>query len=1109
MNTLPGVLDAVFGWCLRASVEGAVVAAVILAGRAALRRRMPGTLAYWLWVVLLLRLVLPWTPESAVSVFNLFPRAQRVAVELPSVGAMLPQAETSALASPPRSLDASPTPEAIEAPRDLPGAAASWSMPRNRPAWGWLAGVAAGLAWPVANAYRFRRRALRSQVMYDARLGELLEECKALMGVSAPVELRACDAVTSPALLGFLRPRLLLPPALTTALGGEELRFIFLHELAHLKRCDILVNWLLTAVQALHWFNPLVWYAFGRMRADREMACDALALSRLGEEEARNYGHTLLRLFEAVTSPRGVPSVAGIAESGSLLKRRIAMIARFRQRSLGWTLAGFGLMLTACATLLTAATPERADSTVAQTPTAAHNEATPAEAQAVEEAVPDAEPRDDFAKRVESFRVGTAKPEEALKVFGEPMLYTSGGQSYSADKLPEHYWMEYDDGFSVIVQNRRVLELRFLNESTYRYKGQVGIGDTLEEAMAVLGPPLKVLDGQPYHAVKDVLYKNANGTPGCAYFRCSAKGVEVMVQEGKVHGLALFEPTRPEAPKKPRTAVAQAARPIPQESAAPAKAEAPTPPTTPAEAQDVQLFSRKIESFPIGRGTVQNLLAVFGRPERMDVDSNASPTGRIGYRRGFAAFVANNVVKELRFEGQGDYRYAGRLGIGSSLDDAVAVLGTPVETITGQPNTYQDNVLYTKVDGVSGDGYYACSAKGVRLFFEKDRVSCMYLTEQFVAPGLTQPSAPLQPAPARPSQPAAPLQPASAPTPAAQPAEAAPVSAATQLHAFEDVRDRDLSKLTFEDGMLPVSTLTFNEKTTWPTTERMGAWKPSLLLQAAKEPGLGIGEVHAQGITGKGVTVAIIDQPLDPAHPEFAGKFEEYQDFGCESHSSMHGPAVTSLLVGNACGTAPGARLYYAAVPSWKKDARYYADALDWLTQVNSGLPEDRKILCVSVSAAPTGPNSPFEIGGERWIKAVVRAERSGMLVIDCTQGHGFVSMCYTDPEAPEDVTRCRPGSRKDGGSGVRGRVCAPNSPRTVAEQTEQGGFGYAYWGQGGLSWSVPYVAGVLALGKEAAPQLSAQQLKSALFESTYSLPDDLSAKIINPVAFVEAVRRK
>lgn len=96
-----------------------------------------------------------------------------------------------------------------------------------------------------------------------------------------------------------------------------------------------------------------------------------------------------------------------------------------------------------------------------------------------------------------------------------------------------------------------------------------------------------------------------------------------------------------------------------------------------------------------------------------------------------------------------------------------------------------------------------------------------------------------------------------------------------------------------------------------------------------------VSELHAQGITGENVTVAIIDQPLLLDHPEYADKIEQYHTVGLtekDRPSSMHGPAVTSLLAGNIIGTAPGVKLYYVAIKAWKRSApEMGTQALDWL----------------------------------------------------------------------------------------------------------------------------------------------------------------------------------
>lgn len=327
---------------------------------------------------------------------------------------------------------------------------------------------------------------------------------------------------------------------------------------------------------------------------------------------------------------------------------------------------------------------------------------------------------------------------------------------------------------------------------------------------------------------------------------------------------------------------------------------------------------------------------------------------------------------------------------------------------------------------------------------------------------------------------------------------------AAGIKAYDDVRpnlrypgavNKDLTKADPAEVEKLAPTFWYNQDTVWPNTCKALAAK---LLEDSKSPGLGVGDLHKSGITGKGVNVAIIDQPLFDDHPEFTGKIAAYKNLctGEGSDTSMHGPAVASLLVGKTIGTAPGAKLYFVAAPSWLADAAYYAKAIEWIIEQNTKLPKAAKIRVVSVSAAPSGPGSPFEKNNDQWDAARERAENAGILVLDCTEDHGIIGGCSygTDPEKPNQcVAR---------GSG--NRILAPTSPRTTAEEYTKGVFKYQRTGSGGLSWAIPYVSGVLAMGWQVAPELSNEKMISLLKQSACEKD---GCKIIDPVAFLKLVK--
>lgn len=282
------------------------------------------------------------------------------------------------------------------------------------------------------------------------------------------------------------------------------------------------------------------------------------------------------------------------------------------------------------------------------------------------------------------------------------------------------------------------------------------------------------------------------------------------------------------------------------------------------------------------------------------------------------------------------------------------------------------------------------------------------------------------------------------------------------------------------------------------------------MLEACKDPGLGVRSLQARGITGRGVNVAILDQPLLTDHPEFADRIAAYYDTGCEGETgSMHGPAVASLLAGKTIGVAPDANIYYAAWPSWLKDSRYAADALDWVLQQNEALPEDEKIRVVSVSAAP-GSADMFQ-NTDLWNAAAARAEEAGVLVLT-VEGAGIKPdrlMPYPavlDPNARDDPAACRVGFPGEDGSSVfaKNALALPCSYRTTAEEYTAGQFGYTHYGQGGMSWGIPYCAGVMALGWQVDPTLTGDEIMRYLLSTAATGTDGNS--IIDPVHFVETL---
>lgn len=301
-------------------------------------------------------------------------------------------------------------------------------------------------------------------------------------------------------------------------------------------------------------------------------------------------------------------------------------------------------------------------------------------------------------------------------------------------------------------------------------------------------------------------------------------------------------------------------------------------------------------------------------------------------------------------------------------------------------------------------------------------------------------------------------------------------------------------------------TYQFNEHTVFTGNETL----QQEIMENGKNPGLGIRALHGRGITGEGISVAIIDEPLFFDSPEISGSIADYYEcYDVNSQGGMHGTAVASILAGKTCGVAPGVKVYYVAVPSGLSDSGYWADGLNWIIDKNETLPENEKIRLVSVSGNLSGPECVFD-NQEKWDEAVARAKVSGILVISCSVGTDthFTSGGYYDYADPDNIHNARNGWWNYGQTQSvptqEWAISVPVNFRTTVEQYDPGNYFFRYGGQGGESWGVPYAAGVLALGWQINPRLSPEEIKKFLMDSAFE--NKYGERIIYPSAFIEVI---
>ncbi|HEX4797017.1 MAG TPA: M56 family metallopeptidase [Humisphaera sp.] len=183
----------------------------------------------------------------------------------------------------------------------------------------WMAGAACMCIWRIGGGVVLRR-ILKRATPAAGELSALADRLALRLKISQAVRLLESSRVRVPAVVGWIKPVILLPTSIVSGLSIQQIEAILAHELAHIQRLDYLVNLVQVLVEALLFFHPAVWWISSQVRQQREDCCDDVALAACGDR--LEYARALARLEEM----RGSPMPLALAASDGLLLRRIRRI---------------------------------------------------------------------------------------------------------------------------------------------------------------------------------------------------------------------------------------------------------------------------------------------------------------------------------------------------------------------------------------------------------------------------------------------------------------------------------------------------------------------------------------------------------------------------------------------------------------------------------------------------------------------------------------------------------------------------------------------------------------------------------------------------------------
>jgi len=378
MNSAGGAFVA---FAIRMLIQSSVLILILLILDRLLRRRVRAVVRYWIWMLVLVKLLLPPSLSSPTSLAwwlgDKLPQTPLAIVDAPvepRVEVLLsppePEASLRPVVATQSAIDPATSPAATIPARVDPATAPAPIVPT----WqalvlaGWLVVVAVMLALLAQRALFVRRLVAQSQDAPERMLG-LLDRCRRQMRVRTPVRLRVTSVSASPSVCGLVRPTILIPQGMLAHLDSVQWKSILLHELAHVRRADLWVNLAQTLLQIAYVYNPLLWLANATIRKVREQAVDETVLAAMGDE-AEEYPRTLLSVSKlAFDHPALSLRLVGVVESKRNLIARIRHItSRPFPMSAKLGLVGLAFVFVVAMTLLPMAGRTQASTAAAPNP---------------------------------------------------------------------------------------------------------------------------------------------------------------------------------------------------------------------------------------------------------------------------------------------------------------------------------------------------------------------------------------------------------------------------------------------------------------------------------------------------------------------------------------------------------------------------------------------------------------------------------------------------------------------------------------------------------------------------------------------------------------------
>lgn len=187
----------------------------------------------------------------------------------------------------------------------------------------WMIGTLIFIFMFIGGVLQIRNKS-KKRNFSNERINSILEVCKSQLNINKKIRV-VIQTKGKTSIFGIFNPVILLSENILQE-NDDTIKYIFLHELSHYKRKDPIFNYMLLLTLSIHWFNPIVWFIFMKVREDIELGADELAIEKLNKQEKKEYGLVLINLLQNISQVSYTANMLCISDTEKNMERRILMI---------------------------------------------------------------------------------------------------------------------------------------------------------------------------------------------------------------------------------------------------------------------------------------------------------------------------------------------------------------------------------------------------------------------------------------------------------------------------------------------------------------------------------------------------------------------------------------------------------------------------------------------------------------------------------------------------------------------------------------------------------------------------------------------------------------